>query len=124
MIHLSFLVRKLTGTETGSLIYHYRWLDLKITCICVVVKEEVDEGPLKPCTLALVYRETSSCKLHTKVKVNDVKLLCEFPVRKAVLSKLRNLVTGLDNDIILCSLSFRNHVARDIRKKNNQGVKL
>ncbi len=44
-------------------------------------------------------------------------------MRKIVLTKLRNLVTCLDYDIIFSSLSFRYHIAWEVRQKNYKRVK-
>ena len=122
MIHLSLLVRKLACTEAGSLIHHHRRLHLLVSCRCVDVKEVVDQSSLQSCTLALVHREAGTGELHSEVKVDDVILLCKLPVRKTVFSELRDLVTCLDHDIILSSLSLRNHIAWEVRQKHHERI--
>ena len=86
MVHLPLLVRKLAGAESGCLVDHHRRFNLKVTCLGVDVKEEVDEGSLKPCSLSFVNRESCPGKLYSEVEVDNVEFLCKFPVRECVRS--------------------------------------
>ena len=104
--------------EDGSGYLYEETVYLKVTSCSVCIKEVVDERSLKSCTLTLVNRESCSCKLYAEIEVDDVVLLGKVPVRKIVLTKLRNLVTLLYNHIVLCTFSFRNLVTWDIWKKN------
>ena len=45
-------------------------------------------------------------------------------MRKSVRSEIRNLVAHLHHDIVIGILSFRHKVARNIRKKYDQGIQL
>ena len=124
MIHLALLVRKLSCTEAGSLIHHDWRLHLKVACLGVNVKEIIDERSLKTCTLALIDRESRSGELHSEVKVYYVELLCKLPMRQSLLTKLRNLISGFHDHIVLRTLAQRHLVARDVRKKHHKGLQL
>ena len=41
-------------------------------------------------------------------------------MRKIVLTKFRNFIACLDDNVILCTLSFRNLVTRYVGKKNDK----
>ena len=75
-------------------------------------------------TLSFIDRETCTCELYSKVKIDDVELLCELPVRKRIRSELRNLVTHFHHYVVLRALSFRNLVTRYIWKKYKKRFEL
>ena len=60
MIHLSFLVGKLTGTKAGILIDHQGREDLPVSRIYIFIEEIVDKSSLEACALSLEDRESGS----------------------------------------------------------------
>ena len=120
MVHLSLLVGQLTCTETGSFVHHNRRFHFKIACLGVDVQEIVDESPLQPGSLAFVNRETGTGELHSKVEVDDVELLGEFPVRKGIRSEIRDFIAHLHDHVVFGGLSCRHCIARQVRKQHEQ----
>ena len=72
MVHLSFLVRELTGTIARIFIDHMRYLKLLVTCGGILVQEVGDQGSLQLCSLTLVYRESCSGELHPEFEVDNI----------------------------------------------------
>ena len=124
VVHLAFLVGKLAGTEAGGGIDHHRRLHLLVARGGVAVQEEVDEGALELGSLALVHRETGAGDLHTEVKVDDIVLAGELPVREGVLREDGLLAAHLHDQVVLGALPFRDEVAGEVRKKDELGLEL
>ena len=106
MVHLPFLIRELPGTDARSLIDDDGRLDFLKASSNGLIEKEVNEGTLQAGTLLFVYRETCPCYLHTQLKVDDVIVLDELPVRLGTLSKLWLLAMLQYHLIVLCRAAF------------------
>ena len=120
MIHLSFLIGKLTCTKTGSSIYHCRRHNLHISGFTCFIQEEVDQGTLQPGTLSFINREACSCDLHTQVKVYQVIFLCQFPMGQRIFRQFCFHTAHFLHHIIFCTHTFRHFIVRDIRNRIKQ----
>ena len=110
VIHLAFLVGQLTCAVTRSSIYHRGGHYFGVTRLACFVKEEVNQRALQLCALTDINGETCTCNLHTEVKVDEVVLLCEFPVREHIRIGSSCFVNGgttcLHHHIIFCRTTF------------------
>ena len=84
MVHLSLLVGQLTSTITAGSIHHRGRHDLLVTGRASLVEEEVDKSTLQTRTKTTIHGETGTGNLHAKVKVNQVVLLAQVPVRQHI----------------------------------------
>src|SRR5690606_22349714 len=107
-IHLTLLIRKLTGTVSGGFIYENRRLYFRISLLRGLVKEKVYERALKLCSFSLVNRKAGARKFHTKVEVDDVVLLDQFPRRDSIGGQLRNRPSLVYDNITVRSGTIRN----------------
>ena len=82
MIHLSFLVRKLTSAIPAGLIDHGRRHNLFISSCTGFIKEEIDERTLESGTLPPIDRKSCARNLNTQIKIYQIVFLCQLPVRK------------------------------------------
>ena len=128
MIHLTLLVRQLACAVATGLVDHCGRHNLLVTSGSCLIEEEVDERTLQPCTHAAIYRETSASNLHTQVKVNQVVLLGQFPVRQTcalnhgigipvahgILSLYALLERALHHPVVFSAASFGHNLVRDI----------
>ena len=115
MIHLSFFVRKLSSAIARCCIYN-RWRhNLRITCCASFIKEEINQGTLQTSALTYIYWETGTRNFNTEVEVYEVVFLCQFPVRQRVLREHSVVSACFDNEIVFCTISFRNDVVWNIR---------
>ena len=104
MIHLTFLVGQLTCTITRSLV-HYRWRhDLCIASLTSLIEEEVNQRALQTGSLADINRESSTCDLHTEVKVDEIVFLGEFPVGQGIGDTQRGINIPVAYGIGICTL--------------------
>ena len=115
MIHLSFLVRQLARTITGSSIHNCRRHNFRITGFTGFIQEEVNQRTLQLCTLSFVNRKTGTCDLHTQVKIDQVIFLCQFPMRQCVFRQFSFHTAHLFHLIVVSSHTFRNFIVRNIR---------
>ena len=75
MVHLSFLVRQLSRSQSRILVYHQWGLHLQIVALACLIEEECLQGPLETCHLTDVKRESRPCDFHTEVEVYQIELL-------------------------------------------------
>ena len=123
-VHLSFLVGQLTGAEAGIGVDHIRRLVFEITGIRILFQEPGDQRALDLRTLALIDGETRARELHAQVKINDIEILDEFPVRKGMLRQMRLGATHFYHEVVFRRTAFRHEGARKVRKQNDQGLLL
>ena len=127
MVHLSFLVRKLSGAVSAGLVDHRRRHDFGISGNTSFIKEEIDEGPLQTGAIALVDRETCTGNLHTEVEVDEVIVACQFPMRQTctldigihvpvahTVSLSAFAEVALHHQVIGSGNAFRNQIVGDI----------
>ena len=115
LIHLSLLIRKLTGTVTRSLVHNVRRLYLKVATLASFIKEERLKSTLQASHLAYIDRETGTCNLNAQIKVDKIELFAKIPVAHSVLREIRHFTTFLNDNIVACVLAFRNIIVRDVR---------
>ena len=120
MIHLTFLVGKLTCAITRSGIHNGWRHDFLVAGLLCLVEEEVNQSTLQSCTLASIDRETCSRNLDTKVEVDEIVLLSQFPMRKlsclynricipvanSIFAKNTFLEIGLHDPVVFGTSSF------------------
>src|SRR5690606_11660161 len=87
----------------------------RISLLRGLVKEKVYERALKLCSFSLVNRKAGARKFHTKVEVDDVVLLDQFPMRDSIGGQLRNSPSLVYDNIIVRSGTIRNILVRGIR---------
>ena len=138
MVHLSLLIGQLTSAITRSLVDHSWRHNLCIASLTGLVEEEVDERPLQAGSLTDIYRESCTCDLHAQIEVDKIIFLGKIPVGQRASPNpshrgekgLPNFVKfsnghrqlptfgggggGFHYAVILCCLSFRHFVVRDI----------
>ena len=115
MVHLSFLIRKLTGTEAGSGIYHGRRHDFHITGFACLIQEEVYQSTLQLSALSFINRKTGTCNLHTQVEVYQIIFFSQFPMRQCVLRQFCFHTTHFFYHIVLSGNAFGHFIVRHIR---------
>ena len=115
MIHLTFLVRQLTCTQTRSLVDNVRRLYLQVSALACLVEEESLQSALEAGHLADIYREACTGNLHTQVEVYQVVLLQQVPVAECVRTQIRFLAAFLYHYVVCCILTLRHLVARYVR---------
>ncbi len=120
VVHLAFLVGQLTGTETGVSVDHVRRLVFEIAGVGVLLEEPGDECALDLGALALIDGESGSGEFHTKVEVDDIEVLDQFPVRQRIFRKVRFGTAHLDDDIVFGSASFGDLRIRQVRQQHDQ----
>ena len=127
MVHLSFLVWKLTCAVARSSIHH-RWRhDFCVARLACFIEEEIDKCTLETSTLTFIYREACARNLHTEVEVDEVVFLGKFPMWQLSFCILGNgspisysvsfsafTQTTLNHTVILCAFAFRNVLVRNI----------
>ena len=106
MVHLTLLVGQLTGTQTRCLVNHQRGLNLEIASLAGLVEEELDQGTLQACALTHIDGESGTRDLDTQVKVNEVILLGQVPVRQCILGQIGHLATRLFYHVVLGGLAL------------------
>ena len=84
MIHLTFLVRKLTSTVATCLIDNEWRLNLEVATLASFLQEESFESSLEASHLANIEWETSTCDLYTKVEVDEVEFLAQIPMAHSI----------------------------------------
>ena len=80
-----------------------------------LVKEKCNQCPLKFCALAFVNREARACYFNTKIKINDIVFLNQFPVGQSIGTKRRRGPMLMGVDIFFRSQSCRDFFGRNIR---------
>ena len=81
VVHLALLVGQLSCAVTRCGVNYGRRHDLSVTGLVSLGQEEIDECALQLCTFSYIYGESCACYLYTQVKVNQVVLLGQFPMR-------------------------------------------
>jgi len=80
VVHVVLEVGVLPGSDDGVLVDDHRGEELGVALVLMGVEEEVDEGPLEPCAVALEAVESASGDLHASVEVDDIQVLGDLEV--------------------------------------------
>src|SRR5690606_8104459 len=83
IVHLAFLIRKLTSSKALSFIDYNRRLNFLITCFLSFIQKEINQSALKLGSLAFVNRKTSSGNFCTQLKINNIVFRSKFPMRES-----------------------------------------
>ena len=108
MIHLTFLVGQLTGAVSRCFVDNSRGHDLKIAGFAGFVEEEVDECALQTCAQSFINGETCAGNLDAEIKINEIILFGQLPVRQRIDGKRRFLSAGFHNDVVFCAKTLGN----------------
>ena len=100
VVHLTFLVRKLTCAVSRRFIDHQGWHDLHIPCFLSLIQEESDQCTLDLCSFTCIHWEARSSDLHSQLEVYKAIFRGQFPVWNGFIMKLRNL-SFLEVDLII-----------------------
>ena len=115
MIHLPFLVRKLTCAQARSFIDNIRRLDFYIARLACFIKEESFECTLETCHFADIYWETCPRNLHPEVEVYEIIFLQQVPMAEGIIAQLRHVSDiFFDNNIAACIFAFRDSVVWNV----------
>ena len=123
MIHLTFFIRKLSCSISGSCIYYCRRHDFHIARLTCFVQEEIDESTLQLCTFTFINREASSGDFYTEIEIDEVIFFCQFPMRKSIFGKLSLHTAYFFHYIIFGSYTFGNFIIGHIRNRIQQILK-
>ena len=115
MVHLPLLVGELSCAVARVLIDHIGGLYLQVTCRTGVVEEEVDEGTLESCTIALVDGEARTGDLHTELEVDEVIALGELPVWSCIRREVGHSSPRLDADVVLGCRALGDDLVGEVR---------
>ena len=122
MIHLTFLVGQLACTIARRFIYDIRGLDFFISGLPCFIKKELNQCTLQSRAFATIYRETCAGYLHSEVKVYYIVFFCKIPMRKSVFRQIGHYSASLFDHIVGSRFSFWDHLAWDIRHRQQYFV--
>ena len=114
MVHLSFFIRKLSGSIAGSSVYNCWRHDFGISGFTCFIQEKVNQCALQLSSFAFVNRKTCTGYFYTQIKVNQVVFLSQFPMGECICGKLSFHTSHFLNYIVLGTNTFGHTVVGNI----------
>ena len=114
-IHLPFLIRELSGSDTGSFVHHKRRNVLGISCLICFIEEETDQCSLELCPFAFVEWESCAGHFRAQLKIDEVILLSKFPVWFSSFVQSWNDTVLIHYFVVCIGFTCRNQFMRRIR---------